>query len=134
MKKQANHIFNNVEEIEPPKYLRAAILTRISREKAEIIQRKKILFRMGFVFFGALSFLSLIFFGSELRSSEFSSIVSLGFSDIEIIAVHWQSFSLLLLETLPTAVLLALLAPVFSLLVLVRRYAHQAISIKQISI
>lgn len=134
MEKQAKHIFNNKHEIEPPKYLMVAILKRISKERAQNIQRQKMLFRMGFVFFGVLSFVAVIFFGDELRSGEFTSVLSLGFSDMAIISVHWQTFGLLLLETLPTVALLAVFAPIFSLLVLIKKYAQQPTPMKQVGI
>ena len=123
--KKTNHIFNSISEIQPPSYLKEAVLRRISETREKEIRRKKILFQCGFVFSGASLLFAGIFFGKEIVSSEFWSIAALGFSDMGIVLSHWQSFGLSLLETLPIVALAAMFVPVFFFLMLIKKYAEQ---------
>lgn len=128
--KNDNHNFKNICEIQPPSYLKEAVLRRISEERVKDIRRRKIFFQCGFAFSGLSLLFASIFFGNEIISSEFWSIASLGFSDMGIVLSHWQTFGLSLLETLPTVALAAMLVPVFSLLILIKNYAEQQAVLK----
>lgn len=113
--------FDN-SNVEPPKGLKKAVFDRIEKEKTNKMFREKIFLQMGFLFFGILSIVSVVIFGREILSSEFASLILLGFSDMKSIAVLWQNYTLLLLETLPTMTIAVTLSPVFIFLILLKEY------------
>ncbi|HBI33808.1 MAG TPA: hypothetical protein DEA43_04165 [Candidatus Moranbacteria bacterium] len=123
--KKPKHILNNIIEIEPPSYLQAVVLRRISEAKIQDARRQKILFRCGFIFSGASIIITNIFFGSDVLFSEFWNIASLGFSDAEIVLANWQSFGLSLLETFPVVAVSFIFTSIFFLLILMKKYSEQ---------
>lgn len=134
MEKNFNH---NLSNIEPPKELKGRILMRIDDERrmsassADRRQlRKKMLLIGGFFVSGVGLFSSVTFFGHEILASDFWSLASLGFSDINIVLTHWQEYGLSLLETLPVVSIAGVLAPVMAMLLLVKYYGTQSIGHK----
>jgi hypothetical protein len=119
MEKLTSNILN---EIEPPKYLKEAVLGRIEKEKQKQIFCKKMLYFCGFFVSGAGLLFSLIYFGREILVSDFWSISSLAFTDLKIVSAYWQEFSLSLLETFPFEALAIILVPVLILLILIKEY------------
>lgn len=115
---------NSVQDINPPKHLKMAVLKRIKTEQLKMQMRKKVLYMSSFVVSGIAVFASVAIFGKEILASDFWSIASLAFSDMGTVATHWQDFGLSLLETLPVLSIIALLAPVFVALVLVNQYGE----------
>ncbi|MFH1183069.1 MAG: hypothetical protein V1690_02295 [Candidatus Moraniibacteriota bacterium] len=106
-------LFNHLRDLDPPKMLAGAILHRIDLEREKTIQRKIILDRFGIAGSILLLLTSIFFFGRMILASEFWTLASLAFSDIEIIAQNWQEFSYSLMETFPTTYTVAILLPVF---------------------
>jgi hypothetical protein len=116
---------NNICEIEPPKGLKQAVLGRIKLEQEKKVFRKKILYFCGFFACISAFLFSGIYFGHEILTSDFWSIGSLAFTDLKIVSAYWQEFSLSLLETFPFEAVAFVLAPVFMLLVLTKKYYEQ---------
>ena len=98
--------------IEPPLGLLEKILKRIHKEERFLVLRRTIIFSITLV----LSLLGIVpSFGmllSDFTKSGFFNFFFLMFSDFPTIATYWQSFTMILLETLP-AVSLALFLVVF---------------------
>lgn len=109
--------FQSISEIEPPKKLRGLILRRIELEKNKKIKTNLMLSYVGF--FGSLliAIESAILFGSSFIKSDFWSMLSLIFSDVLIVAKNWNEYLFSLMETFPVANLIAILTPIFMLLV-----------------
>ena len=102
--------------VEPPKGLLGKILKRIRKEERLLVFRKVIIFSVTLA--GSLiglvpSFKILL---SDFSKSGFFSFFSLMFSDFSTIGKYWQSFLMILLETLPAASLALFLAVILILL------------------
>ena len=102
--------------VEPPKGLLGKILKRIRKEERLLVFRKVIIFSVTLT--GSLiglvpSFKILL---SDFSRSGFLSFFSLMFSDFSVIEKYWQSFLMILLETLPAASLALFLAVILILL------------------
>lgn len=117
MENNLNQLFKNISDLEPSSGLEKAILHRIELEKRGQIRRK---LTLSYVGLGG-SFLASVYagfaLGGDILHSEFWSVVSLFFSDAVVVAGHWKEFALSLLETFPVVNLVAILAPVFTLLI-----------------
>ena len=93
--------------INPPIGLLEKILKRIHKEERLLVLRRIIIFSItliGSLLGIVLAFKTLL---SDFSQSGFMSFFSLMFSDFSTVMAHWQSFSLILLESLP-AISLAL--------------------------
>lgn len=122
MDKNFKNNSNSIGKIKTPEHLKQAIFVRIEKEKIKIAQRKLIAYRIGMMFSLVASIFSGAYFGKEIFSSEFSSLVLLGFLDLKSVIVLWQDYAYSLLETLPTGSIVATLAPVFLFMILVKQY------------
>jgi hypothetical protein len=122
MDKDFKDIANSLTNVEPPKYLKQAVFVRIEAEKMRMIALKRLFFRIGFVISGISSIAAVAIFGKEILSSEFFSLASLSFSDVNTVMAMWQDYLMSLLETLPTVTIAATLLPIFVLLLLIREY------------
>ena len=96
--------------IEPPIGLFEKIIKRIHREERLLILRRVILFSITLIgsligFFPALNMLL-----SDFNQSGFLRFFSLAFSDFSTVTTYWQSFAMILLETLPAISLALFLA------------------------
>lgn len=93
--------------INPPIGLLEKVLKRIHKEERLSVLRRIIIFSItliGSLLGIVLAFKTLL---SDFSQSGFMSFFSLMFSDFSTVMAHWQSFSLILLESLP-AISLAL--------------------------
>jgi ABC-type phosphate/phosphonate transport system permease subunit len=122
MDKNFKDIFNN-SNTELPKGLKQAVFERIEMEKAKKVARKKLFLQMGFAVSGVSSAVTLAIFGREILSSEFFSLILLGFSDMKTVTVMWQDYAYSLMETLPTATIAMTLLPIFIFMLLLSQYA-----------
>ena len=113
-----------ISEIEPPAYLKKAVFEHIDKERQKQIFRKKMLYLCGFSISIVGLFASLLLFGKNIVTSDFWSIGSLAFTDIKVVAIYWQEYSLSLLETFPVEATAFILAPMFILLVLAKQYSE----------
>jgi len=103
-------------DIQPPKGLLKRILKRIHKEERLLAFRKVIIFSI--MLTGSLvGFVpSLKMLLSDLGSSGFDSFFSLIVSDFSAVVTYWQSFTMILLETLPALSLALFLAVLLILL------------------
>lgn len=110
-------------DIQPPKGLLGKILKRIHREERLLVLRKVIIFSVMLIgsLVGFVPSLKMLL--SDFGSSGFINFFSLIFSDFSAVVTYWQSFTMILLETLPAlglalflAVLLIILQSIKSLM------------------
>ncbi len=116
MSQKLDQIFKQMPEISPTTQLESRIFQAVAVEKDRVIRKRLLISRLGL---GAsmVVFLAAIFsFGGAILQSEFWSIVSLFFSDMQVVAQNWQDFMYSLLETFPTISVVAVLVPVMTLL------------------
>ena len=123
MNKNSDNLLGKLFEIEPPKGLKGAILARLEKERQKAVFRQKMFFQVGFALCGIGSLIALAVFGKAILVSQFASLLALGFSDLEIVLTVWQDYAFSLLETLPIFSMLAVVAPMFVLLLLLKQYA-----------
>ena len=103
-------------EIQPPEDLLAKIIRSVHREERILVFKKTIAFSAFFIFsFFAFTpaYRNLI---SDLNQTGFLNFSSLMFSDSSAVLANWQSFGLILLETLPVVSLALFLAVVLTFL------------------
>jgi len=124
-----------VTYIEPPSGLLEKIITRIHREERILVLRRTIIFSTTLV----LSLIGLIpaskILLTDFSQSGFINFSSLLFSDFAVITEHWQSFVMILLETLPAlslalflAVLITFLQSIKSLTKNIKTIRHLAVN------
>jgi hypothetical protein len=105
-----------ITEIEPPKDLLEKIIKRIHKEERILVLRKTILFSATL----AVSMFALIptfkILLSDFSQTGFINFSSLLFSDFYAVMSHWQSFAIVLLETLPIISLALFLAVILTFL------------------
>lgn len=96
--------------IEPPTGLLEKILKRIHREERTLVLRKVFIFSATLVgsFIGFIPSVKMLF--SDFTQSGFLNFSSLFLSDFSTVMAHWQSFLMVLLETLPVISLAFFLA------------------------
>jgi len=99
-----------LRSIEPPKGLLEKILKRIHKEERILVLRRIIIFSITLAA-SMLGFVpSLKILLSDFNQSGFLNFFSLIFSDFSSITTYWQSFVMILLETLPAVSLAIFLA------------------------
>jgi len=113
--------------IEPPNGLLEKILNRIHKEQRFLVFKKIVIFSITFVVSVAGFMPAARMLVSDFNQSGFMSFFSLLFSDFSIVLSSWQSFSMILLETLP-ALSIALL--LFILFVFFQSIRHLSKNIK----
>lgn len=124
MEKKLSQIFKNISELEPAPKLAGFILAKIEREGNKMLREKKALAWAG-LFGSATAAVYLVsIFGQEILQSDFWSIASLVFSDINIVAGNWYDYALSLLETFPAVHAALMLAPIFVLLISLNAYLN----------
>lgn len=128
--KKNNMNSNDIDEIEPSRYLKGAVLGRISREKEKVRFRRIIFFRTG-IFFSVCSLaVSGFFFGHEIMTSDFWLIASLGLSDMEHVVNYWQEFCWSLMETFPSTEVAGILFPFLLAMLLIWNRGRQELRLK----
>jgi len=102
--------------IETPTGLLEKILKRIHREERLLVFRKIIIFSatLGLSLLCFVPSLKMLL--SDFSQSGFFNFFSLMFSDYSSIATYWQSFAMILLESLPAVSLAIFLAILLTLL------------------
>ena len=102
--------------IEPHPDLLKKILTRVHKEERLFVLRRIILFSVTLMasLLGIVPALKILL--SDFSQSGFVSFFSLMFSDFSSVTSHWQSFSLILLESLPAISLAIFLAVLLTFL------------------
>lgn len=113
-----------MSELEPAAKLGFFILAKIERERNKMLREKKAVAWAGLFGSAAAAVYLVSIFGQELFSSEFWSIASLAFSDINIVAGNWYDYALSLLETFPAVHAALMLAPIFVLLISLNAYLN----------
>jgi len=86
---------------EPPAYLLGKILKRIHKEERLLVLRRVVLFSITFMCSVVAFFPVLNMLLSDFKQTGFLNFLSLGFSDFSVVATYWQSFTMVLLQTLP---------------------------------
>jgi hypothetical protein len=116
MNQNLHQIFKNMSEIEPTEKLTSLIFAQVSAEKDRVIRRRLMISRLGLSASVAVFLIMAFSFGQVIAQSEFWNIMSLAFSDMQTVVQNWQDFSYSLLETFPTISVIAILAPIMTLL------------------
>lgn len=95
--------------VEPPKELYKTIIKRIRKEERLLVLRRTILFSGLLIasIFSIIPSAKILF--SDFSQSGFLHFFSLMFSDFSVVTHYWQSFAMILLETLPAASLVLVL-------------------------
>lgn len=98
--------------IEPPIGLLEKVLKRVHKEERLLVLRRIIIFSITLL--ASLSGLvpSYKILLSGFNQSGFMNFFSLMFSDFSFVMAHWQSFTMILLESLPAISLVVFLAVV----------------------
>jgi len=102
--------------INPPQGLLEKVLKRIRKEERVLVLRRTVIFSLTLLasLIGFIPSLNILL--SNFNNSGFTSFFSLIFSDFSSVATYWQSFALILLESLPAVSLAIFLAVVLTLL------------------
>lgn len=102
--------------IEPPKELLEKVLKRVHKEQRIFVIRKIVIFSTTLTL-SLLAFIpSFNILISDFNKSGFLNFFSLAFSDFSAVAIYWKSFTMILLETLPTLSLALFLAVLLTFL------------------
>jgi hypothetical protein len=108
--------------INPPFGLLDKILKRIHKEERLLVLRRVIIFSIILLASAVGFFPAFNMLAADLNQSGFLRFLSLTFSDFPIVTTYWQSFVMILLESLPAlslalflAILLAFLQSIKSL-------------------
>lgn len=120
--KRFEKAIKNISELEPPRGLEAAVLSCIKLEVKKQVRRKFIFSLTGIVGSIVLGIYTTITFGQAFLNSDFFSVISLAFSDLNVVAGHWSDFFDSLAETFPALTVAAILIPVFTLFLSVGFY------------
>ena len=96
--------------IDPPAGLLETILKRIHREERLLVLRRVILFSILLTGSVVGLFPAFNMLLSDFNQSGFLRFFSLMFSDFPAVATYWQSFTMVLLETIPAISLALFLA------------------------
>ena len=122
MNTKLSQIFKNVSQIEPSGELKGLILRRIEIESARQVKRKLIFsyFGLGSSFIAGIW--AIVSLGNVILKSEFWSILSLIFSDAQIVVGYWKTYLYSLLETLPVVSIVLILIPILGLIMSIGFY------------
>jgi len=112
----AEYNFDNLKDIDPPEYLSGRILAQIGEHKKRMARINFFLFETAGLVSLAIAAASFKFAIDDFSQSGFYSYASLIFSDLNVIAVYWKDFVILLAESVPLLWFTAFLASIFILL------------------
>ena len=96
--------------INPPKGLLEKTLKRVHKEERILVWKKIIIFSTTLIISVLAIVPSFKILLSDFGQSGFVNFFSLMFSDFHSVATYWQSFTMVLLETLPAVSLALFLA------------------------
>ncbi|MFA7208825.1 MAG: hypothetical protein WC120_00920 [Parcubacteria group bacterium] len=116
MDQNLHEIFKDIAEIQPASGLENRIFQAVAVEKDRAIRRKLLFSRLGLGASTAVFLAAISTYGNAILQSEFWSMLSLAASDMWVVAQNWQDFAYSLMETFPTVSVVAILAPVMTLL------------------
>ncbi len=117
MRKDLEQLFARLASPEPPSGLLHSIMDRIRFEQERRAFRRHLLFSSSTALASAGTFsLTMSIIGREFDHAGFLPYLSLLFSDFQALLPHWQDFTLVLLESLPTTGLLLLLLTTLTML------------------
>lgn len=106
-------VFKNISELEPSSKLELAILRHIRREHTKEMRQ-----RLALAYFSlAGSTLAIIYtmftFGQSILKSDFWNLLTLLFSDAQVVLANWSDFLFSILENFPVLAVIAVLVPIF---------------------
>jgi len=122
MNEKLSRIFKEIEQIEPRAGLEGLILQKIDLERERRIKRKLIFSYAGLAVSFIVAFPAILKFGIDIIRSEFWRLFSLIFSDFMIVAGSWKEYLYSLGETLPIINIIAILVPIFGVLMFFNLY------------
>jgi len=102
--------------IEPPAGLLEKIIKRIHREERILVLRRVIIFSITLLASVIGLFPTYSMLASDLSQSGFFRFLSLTFSDFSVVTAYWQSFAMILLQSLPALSLALFLAIILTFL------------------
>lgn len=124
MDKKLQQIFKDVSQLEPTASLEGSILHAIQRRRNRQLKLQLLWSYVGLSVSTALLFAAGFVFGDALMAADFWKMLALTFSDFILVAAHWQEFGFSLLETFPFASAIAILTPLFLLLLSLNIYLN----------
>ncbi len=116
MNKERHFTFSALEDIDPPRRLSFAILSRIQRRKQHVARIKLALLTTSSLVSAILLFPVVSYTLTGFTNSGFYEYLSLIYSEGLSILPYWKEIGLSLAESLPTFELALLLAVVYALL------------------
>ena len=122
MEQKLAKIFKEMREIQPNVGLEGLILQKIDLENSRQMKRKLIFSYFGMAVSFSTGVLALIYSGSAFLKSEFWSILFLTFSDFMAVVESRNEYLYSLGETLPIAHIVAILVPIFAILMFLNLY------------
>lgn len=122
MKSNISEIFKNIKEMEPSQKLESLILSEIASIKEKRVKRKLWLVSFSLATSAALAIYAILVIGSEILKSDFWNMINLVFSDMWVVAQNWKEFIFSLLENLPVASIIIIVAPIFIFLWSLKAY------------
>ncbi len=130
MNGKLSQLFKNTKDLEPSIGLEIFILAKIEATGKRSVQKKLVLSYAGLLGSVAAGLYAVLVFGSGIIESEFFNLMSLAFSDLNVVIANWKDFSYSLLETLPIIQSVAILVPVFLVFWLLNFYASAKSAMK----
>jgi hypothetical protein len=117
-------LFNYLKTDEVPDYLYKKVMDRIGLErKLMSIRRKVYLYSSATVVSFSALVAAFYYIQLEMASSGFMNYFSLLFSDMDVVLISWQNFSITLLEALPTTSLILFLVSTAALMYMAKNLA-----------
>lgn len=101
MNQKMRDLFKKIEEISPQESLGERIIEGVRLEKRRSAIWRLAQSAVGLSLSIAFLFFAWSFFGQSFIQSEFWRLLSLIFSDAQIVLTYWKDFSFSLLESLP---------------------------------
>jgi len=110
-----------LSDFEVPDKLFDKVISRLHWEKRVATARKKILLYSTATIFSLSALIGAFYYVRlEMISSGFINYFSLIYSDLDVVLLSWQNFSITLLESLPTTSLILLLMSMAALMLMVK--------------
>lgn len=117
-----NRAFEEMNQIDPPAELEGLIMQRIDLERKKQAKRKLFISYTGLIVSFLAVFPAILKFGVDFFHSEFWSLFSLAFSDFMVVAGSRKEYLYSLGETLPILNIIAVLIPIFGILIFFNLY------------
>ncbi len=116
MNKEQPNIFSALEDIDPPRRLSFAILSRIQKRKQRVARIKLAFLTISSVLSAVLLFPVVSYTLAGFTNSGFYEYLSLIYSDGLAILPYWKEIGLSLAESLPAFEIALLLSVIYALL------------------